>query len=1090
MSSYQVSFSEIEKTSFNDKKFGTTKEFHISLQARKKYKLDKSYFSITGNVLFADSYAAKIFAENINNNPNKGIKGNLNAGDVNAIGLLDEILHYIIFLYKEEEDNKIIENALLFAENTVGKKEVFETVLRFVEEFPPMAVFNKEISPLELLKTREKMVSEFEEMLVLWINNLNPAYDKIKELFDDERLSDTAYNKIFDSLLSYFANESPVHFDNNLLELLLAPQKNNPDSFFDQLNYIAKRWGLKLKHLYGKALSGLDLVKEETGIRLPGPGPSLVIEPNQESDIEEVEQFSEDHNWMPETVMIAKSTHVWLYQLSKEYGYKIDTLDKIPEKELINLNRSGFNTLWLIGIWERSKASKRIKELCGNPEALSSAYSIYNYEIAYDLGGEESYNILKTNCGKYGIRLAADMVPNHFGIDSSWVHNYPERFLKLENCPFPAYSFSGEDLSSNSDIELKIEDHYYDKTDAAVVFKRVEKRNGKVDYIYHGNDGTTMPWNDTAQLDYTKKEVRNAVIDTIVEVAKKFPVIRFDAAMTLAKKHYKRLWFPAIGEGGDIPTRSEFGLSEKEFNSIMPKEFFREVVDTIAEKAPGTLLLAEAFWLMEGYFVRTLGMHRVYNSAFMNMLKNEENEKYRQSIKNILTFDKEILKRFVNFLSNPDEESAINQFGKEDKYFGACMMLATMPGLPMFAHGQIQGFSEKYGMEYKKSYKNEEIDNELIKRHEREIFPLLKNRHLFAESKNFQMYDFIVGENKVDENVFAYSNSTNEEHTICFFNNKFTETKGVIKESVLFNDNKNNVVNKKINIDQALKIQQEQNCFIVFKDLITGKEYLRNCYEVVEKGIELQLKAFKYNVFSKFRKVYDEDGLYNLVEKQLKGQGVNSIETFKEEIKFQKVYAVFEKMLVVEEFKDFEKLFKLLIAEFELLGIQFESSKEKLIINKVERYFKENIVFEKGEKYFLISVLSYFVTKKIVGNDFSKQDSILKKIIGKNLNEIDTETFLLIKILSRVVDDFGNKLMTDTTIFKEIFNYVETNEYLIVNEYEEIFYFNKEKFEEFARKIVIVLFVEDKKKQKNYFNHLVKTAYAVNYKLTKFLLLV
>ena len=32
---------------------------------------------------------------------------------------------------------------------------------------------------------------------------------------------------------------------------------------------------------------------------------------------------------------------------------------------------------------------------------------------------------------------------------------------------------------------------------------------------------------------------------------------------------------------------------------------------------PDTLLLAEAFWLMEGYFVRTLGMHRVYNSAWL-----------------------------------------------------------------------------------------------------------------------------------------------------------------------------------------------------------------------------------------------------------------------------------------------------------------------------------------------------------------------------------------------------------------------------------------------------------------------------------------
>jgi hypothetical protein len=47
-------------------------------------------------------------------------------------------------------------------------------------------------------------------------------------------------------------------------------------------------------------------------------------------------------------------------------------------------------------------------------------------------------------------------------------------------------------------------------------------------------------------------------------------------------------------------------------------------------------------------------------------------------------------------MSNPDEETAINQFGKGDKYFGVAIMLATMPGLPMFGHGQIEGFSEKY----------------------------------------------------------------------------------------------------------------------------------------------------------------------------------------------------------------------------------------------------------------------------------------------------------------------------------------------------------------------------------------------------------
>ncbi|GAH15776.1 unnamed protein product, partial [marine sediment metagenome] len=76
-------------------------------------------------------------------------------------------------------------------------------------------------------------------------------------------------------------------------------------------------------------------------------------------------------------------------------------------------------------------------------------------------------------------------------------------------------------------------------------------------------------------------------------------------------------------------------------------------VDKINEENPDTLLLAEAFWLLEGFFVRTLGMHRVYNSAFMNMLRDEDNAMYRLVLKNTLQFDPEILKRFVNFMNNP-----------------------------------------------------------------------------------------------------------------------------------------------------------------------------------------------------------------------------------------------------------------------------------------------------------------------------------------------------------------------------------------------------------------------------------------------------
>src|SRR5205823_1414532 len=125
------------------------------------------------------------------------------------------------------------------------------------------------------------------------------------------------------------------------------------------------------------------------------------------------------------------------------------------------------------------------------------------------------------------------------------------------------------------------------------VFKRVDRWTGSERFIYHGNDGTSMPWNDTAQLNFLDPQVREAVIQTILSVARKFSVIRFDAAMTLAKKHHQRLWFPEPGTGGAIPSRADHGLTKDQLLAQMPNEFWREVVDRVAREVPDTLLLAE-----------------------------------------------------------------------------------------------------------------------------------------------------------------------------------------------------------------------------------------------------------------------------------------------------------------------------------------------------------------------------------------------------------------------------------------------------------------------------------------------------------------
>ena len=593
--------------------------------------------------------------------------------------------------------------------------------------------------------------------------------------------------------------------------------------------------------------------------------------------------------------MMAKMVYVWLDQLSRSHGYPITRLDQLPDSELDRLAARGFTGLWLIGLWERSPASQRIKQICGNPEAIASAYSLYDYEVAADLGGWEALANLRERAGRRGIRLASDMVPNHTGIYSRWVIQHPDWFVQTDYPPFPTYQFNGEDLSHDGNICLQVEDGYWNKSDAAVVFKHYDRRSGRTRYIYHGNDGTSIPWNDTAQLNYLIPELREAVIQTILHVARNFPIIRFDAAMTLAKKHYQRLWFPLRGLGGGVPSRAEHGMSKEEFDTVFPVEFWREVVDRVAVEAPGTLLLAEAFWMMEGYFVRTLGMHRVYNSAFMNMLKTEENAKYRTTIKNVLEFNHEILKRFVNFMNNPDEKTAVAQFGSQGKYFGACVLLSTMPGLPMFGHGQIEGYHEKYGMEYRRAYWDEQVDEGLVRGHEMWIFPLLHRRWLFSGSENFVLYDFYAGDH-VDENVFAYSNRVGEHRALVLYHNSHSTTAGWIRESVSFlvTGEREGGRLDRTSLADALVVTDEDGCYLAFRDQTEGLEYLRSARELREQGLYAELKEYQFHVFMDFREIRDDaDGSWGQLHAHLNGSGVSSLDEERKQLRYAELNALF-----------------------------------------------------------------------------------------------------------------------------------------------------------------------------------------------------
>ncbi|HXU85167.1 MAG TPA: alpha-amylase, partial [Verrucomicrobiae bacterium] len=474
-------------------------------------------------------------------------------------------------------------------------------------------------------------------------------------------------------------------------------------------------------------------------------------------------------------------------------------------------------------------------------------------------------------------------------------------FISVGEPPFPAYTFGGENLATDDRVEIRIEDHYWDDSDAAVVFERRDTATGERRYIYHGNDGTSFPWNDTAQLDFLQAEVREVVIRTILDVAHRFPVIRFDAAMVLAKKHVERLWYPEPGAGGAIPSRAEHAMTKARFDKLMPDEFWREVVDRVAAEAPDTLLLAEAFWLLEGYFVRTLGMHRVYNSAFMHMIRDEDNAGYRKVIRDTVEFDPAILGRYVNFLTNPDEETAIEQFGTGDKYFGAATLLATLPGLPMIGHGQIEGFTEKYGMEFRRARLDELPNAGLIGYFEAQIVPLLRERRRFAGSADFRLYDVVADGGSVVEDVFAYSNGRGDERSLIVYHNRFGEAAGWIRESVAFalkHDDGTKTMRRDTLAD-AIELHGPADGWLRFRDRRSGLESLRSVGEIRDRGLHVELGPYECFVLDELRELVStaEEPWAGLAG-ELRGRAVPSLDEALADHRLRPVHAAVGRLLV------------------------------------------------------------------------------------------------------------------------------------------------------------------------------------------------
>jgi hypothetical protein len=287
----------------------------------------------------------------------------------------------------------------------------------------------------------------------------------------------------------------------------------------------------------------------------------------------------------------------------------------------------------------------------------------------------------------------------------------------------------------------------------------------------------------------------------------------------------------------------------------------------------------------------------------MNMLRDEQNANYRSVIKNTIEFDPEILKRYVNFMNNPDERTAVDQFGKGDKYLGVCTLMATMPGLPMFGHGQVEGLAERYGMEFRRALWDEQADDTLVGRHEREIFPLLHRRHLFAGVENFLLYDFFTPDGAANEDVFAYSNRVNDERGLVIYHNKYANTAGWIRTAAACLDKATGKLAQR-NLGAGLALHRDENHFTIFRDQASGVEFIRDSKALCDQGLYVELGAYQRHVFIDFREGRDDpQHQYAQLCASLNGRGVPSIDEARREVLLQSLHQPFRELVNADTFR-------------------------------------------------------------------------------------------------------------------------------------------------------------------------------------------
>ncbi len=394
---------------------------------------------------------------------------------------------------------------------------------------------------------------------------------------------------------------------------------------------------------------------------------------------------------MVHPVLYEVNARQWLAALGEKHGRRVD-LFSVPDEEVQALKKKGFSHLWLMGVWptgaeSRAQAVHHPDLLRAYDEALpgwstsdilGSPYAVADYTVADILGGEEGLKVFRAQLAAAGVKLILDFIPNHLGLDHSWLQTHPERFVAQAQ-PFPD-SFP------------------------------LQRPEGLL-HVAHGKDPYFPGWTDTVQLDYRRDDTRAAMRGVLESLTAKCDGVRCDMAMLPLNEVFQQTW-------RHVP------VSAPEASG----EFWKEAIGGVKHMCPGFLFLAEAYWGLEGQLC-DLGFDYAYDKKLYDILVHDQCWDVQQHLLGMAEHNR----RRAHFIENHDEPRIAASLDHA-RHQAALLLLLGLPGMRFLHDGQFAGF-RRFARIQLSRHASEECDPEVYVMYEKVFSAFVQSALVRGEAR-------------------------------------------------------------------------------------------------------------------------------------------------------------------------------------------------------------------------------------------------------------------------------------------------------------------------------------------------------------------